>query len=170
MFGSLKLGGHDVTLGWDETMERNYSSDSFEHGLSHCSIPLRIPLGAIRRKLWILNTKLRSLPAKIELIYRQSGEWANVDGLERCMHDGVGLAKERLNGRKGLGCWQARWNRARLRARADRAERHAVVAMNKASVSLGDAFEAVLQAACARIRADEACRNSTKTPTPRCSG
>ena len=149
---------------------RNYSNDSFEHGLSHCSTPLRIPLGAIRRKLWILNTKLQSLPAKIELIYRQSGEWVNVDGLERCMHDGVGLAKERLNGRRGLGCWPAKWNRARLRARADRAERHAVVAMNKASVSLSDAFEAVLQAACARIRADEACRNITETPTPRCSG
>jgi hypothetical protein len=170
MFASLKLGGHDVTLGWDETMERNYSSDSFEHGLSHCSTPLRIPLGAIRRKLWILNTKLQSLPAKIELIYRQSGEWVNVDGLERCMHDGVGLAKERLNGRRGLGCWPAKWNRARLRARADRAERRAAVAMNKASVSLSDAFEAVLQAACARIRADEACRNITETPTPRRSG
>jgi hypothetical protein len=150
-------------------MKRNDSGDSFEDGLSHCSTPLRIPLGAIRRKLWILNTRLQLLPAKIELIYRQSGEWVNVDGLERCI-DGVGLAKERLNGRRGLGCWPAKWNRARLRARADRAERHAVVAMNKASVSLSDAFEAVLQAACARIRADEACRNITETPTPRRSG
>ena len=149
---------------------RNYSSDFFEHGLPHCSTPLRIPLGAIRRKLWILGTKLQSLAAKIELIYRQSGERVNVDGLERCMHDGVGLAKERLNGRRVFGCWPAKWNRARLRARADRAERHAVVAMNKASVSLSDAFEAVLQAACARIKADEACRNITETPTPRCSG
>jgi hypothetical protein len=34
---------------------------------------------AIRRKLWILNTKLHPLPAKIELIYRQSDEWVNVD-------------------------------------------------------------------------------------------
>ena len=88
------------------------------------------------------------MPAKIELIYRQSGESVNVDGLERYMHDGVGLAKQRLNSRRGLGRWPAKWNRARLRARADRAERHAVVAMNKASVSLSDAFEAVLQAAC----------------------
>lgn len=149
---------------------RNYSNDSFEHGLSHCSTPLRIPLGAIRRKLWILNTRLQSLPAKIESIYRQSGEWVNVDGLEGSMHDGVGLAKERRNGRRVLGDWPARWNRARLRARADRAERHAAVAMNKASVSLSDAFEAVLQAACARMRADEACRNITETPTPRRSG
>ena len=60
--------------------------------------------------------------------------------------------------------WPARWNRARLRARADRAERRAAVAMNKASVALSDAFEAVLQAACARIKADEACRNITETP------
>jgi hypothetical protein len=170
MFASRKLRGHDVMLGWDENMERNYSSASFEHGLSHCSTPLRNSLEAIRRKLWILNTKLQSLPAKIELIHRQSGEWVNVDGLGRCMHVGVGLAKERLNGRRGLGCWPAKWNRARLRARADRVERHAVVAMNKASGSLSDAFEAVLQAACARIRADEACRNINDTPTPRCSG
>ena len=42
--------------------------------------------------------------------------------------------------------------------------------MNKASVSLSDAFEAVMQAACARMRADEACRNISETPTPRCSG
>jgi hypothetical protein len=110
------------------------------------------------------------LPAEIELIYRQSGEWVNVDGLERCMHDGVGLANERLNHRRGFGCWPARWNRARLRARADRAERLAVVAMNKASVSLSDAIEAVLQAACARNRADEASRNITEAPAPRCSG
>ena len=148
-------------------MKRDYSSDSFEHGLSHCSTPLRIPLGAIRRKLWILNTRLQSLPAKIELIYRQSGEGVYVDGLERCMHNGIEIAEERLDGRRVLGGWPARWNRARLRARADRAERRAADAMNKASVSLSDAFEAVLQAACARIRADEACRNITETPTPR---
>ena len=55
-------------------MKRNDSSDSFEHQFSHCSPPLRIPLGAIRRKLWILDTKLQSLPAKIESMYRQSGE------------------------------------------------------------------------------------------------
>ena len=146
------------------------TSDSFEHGLSHCSASLRISLGAIRRKLWILNTKLQSLPAKIELIYRQSGEYVKVDGLERSMDDGVGLAKKRRSGRRGRGCWPAKWNRARLRARADRDERRAVVAMNKASASLSDAFEAALQAACARMRADEACRNITQTQAPRYSG
>ncbi len=130
-------------------MKRNDSSDPFEHGLSHRSPSLRITLGAIRRKLWILNTKLQSLSATIELIYRHSGEWVNVDGLGRCLHDGVGLAEERVNGRRVLEGLPARWNRARLRARADRAERRAAVAMNKASVSLSDAFEAVLQAACA---------------------
>ena len=170
MFILLIINYHDMTLGWDETMERNDSSDSFEHGLSHCPIPLRIPLGAIRRKLWILNAKLRSLPAKIELIHHQSGGWVNVDDLERSMHDGVGLAKKRIDGRKVLGCWPARWNRARLVARADRAERRAAVAMNKASVSLSNAFEAVLQAACARMRADEAYRNLGETPTPRRPG
>ena len=34
-------------------MKRNYLSDSFEYGLSHCSTPLRIALATIRRKLWI---------------------------------------------------------------------------------------------------------------------
>ena len=151
-------------------MKRNDSSDSFEHGLFHCSRPLGIPLGAIRRKLWILNTKLQSLAAKIELIYCQSGEWVNVDGPERRMHDRVGVAEERPNGRSVLGCWPARWNFSRLQARADRAERRAAVAMNKASISLSDACEAVLQAACARKRADEACRNFTESPVPRLSG
>ena len=170
MFASLKFGIHDVTLGWDETMERNYSSDSYEHGLSHCPTPLRIPLGAIRRKLWILSIKLQSMPAKIELIYRQNSEGVYADGLERCQHDGVGIAEDRLDGRRVLGGWSAKWNRARLPARADRAERLAAVAMNRASVSLSDAFEAVLKAACARIRADEACRNISETPAPRRSG
>ena len=94
-------------------MKRNDSSDSFEHGLFHCSPPLGIPLGAIRRKLWILNTKLQSLPAKIESMYRQSGEGVSAEGFKRCMHDGSGLAQERLNGRSVLGCWSAKWNRAK---------------------------------------------------------
>ena len=49
------------------------TSDSVDQGLSDFSAPLNDQLRAIRRKLWILNAKLQSLPAKIEMIYRQSG-------------------------------------------------------------------------------------------------
>ncbi len=136
------------------------TSDAFEHGLSRCSASFRISVVALRRKLWILNARLHSLPAKVELVYRQSGEWVHVDEFEPCTRDGVGLAKKLLRGGKGLGCWPAKWNCARLRARADRAERRAVVAMNRASDSLSEAFEAVQQAACARIKAHDACRIS----------
>ena len=74
--------------------------------------------------------------------------------LDRSVRTCDGLAKDgvALKGKKILGCWPARWKCARLRARAVRAERHAAVAMNNASDSLGHAFEAVLQYAYARLK------------------
>ena len=55
-----------------------------------------------------------------------------------------------------LGGWRARWKLARLRSRADRAERRAAVAIHDASDSFGAALEAVLHAH-ARVKADQAC-------------
>ena len=71
-------------------MKRDHSSDSCEHGLSLCSKPRGVPLGAIRRKLWILSARLQSLPAKIESMYRQSVEAVYVGGLKQCTHERVG--------------------------------------------------------------------------------
>ena len=87
---------------------------------------------------------------------------------DQSVHTCDGLARDgvTLKSKKVLSCWPAKWKSARLRARAIRAERHAAVAMNNASASLRDAFEAVLQYACARAKADDYCRNITRAPTP----
>ena len=56
-------------------------------------------------------------------------------------------------------CWAQR-RHARLKSRARRAERRAVAAISYASVSINTALEAVLHAAFARVRAEEAYLNS----------
>ena len=144
------------------------TSDSVQQDLSEFSAPLDDQLRAIRRKLWIFNTTLNSLPAKIQMACRQSGEWVETEVLDRSVHTCDGLAKGgvALKSKKVLSYSPADWKCARLRARAIRAERHAAVAMNNASASLRDAFEAVLQYACARAQADDYCRNINRTPTP----
>jgi hypothetical protein len=143
------------------------TSDSIDHGLSDFSAPLNDQLRAIRRKLWILNATLDSLPTKIEMAYQQSAE--SVEMLDRSVHTCDGLANEgfTLKGNKILGSWPARWKCARLRARAARAERRAAVAINNLSDSLGRARETVQQYARARAKADESCRNVIRTSSSR---
>ena len=152
-------------------MERHHSktNESVEQGLSDLSALLNDQLRAIRRKLWIFNTSLDSLPAKIEMAYYQSGGWVEREKLDRSVHTCDELAKDGvvLKGKKVLNCWPTKWKCARLRARAVRAERHAAVAIKSASASLSDAFEALLQYACACAKADEYRRNITRTPTRR---
>jgi hypothetical protein len=60
-----------------------------------------------------------------------------------------------LTAKGTVGGWWAAWKLARLRSRADRAERRAVVAIHDASASFGTALEGVLDAAIARMKADE---------------
>ena len=141
------------------------ASDSVDQGLSDFSAPLNDQLRAIRRKLWILNATLDSLPTMIEMAYQQSAESVEREVHDRSVPTCDGLANEgfTLKGKKILGSWSARWKCARLRARALRAERHAAAAMNNASNSLGHAFEAVQQYARARAKADESCRNIIRT-------
>jgi hypothetical protein len=145
------------------------TSQSVDKRLSDFSAPLNDHLRAIRRKLWIFNATLDSLPTTIEMAYQQSAECVEREMLDRSVHTCDGLANEgfALKGKKILESWPARWKRARLRARAVRAERHAAVAMNNASDSLGHAFEAVQQYARARAEADESCRNIIRTSASR---
>jgi hypothetical protein len=133
------------------------------------SAPLNDQLRAIRRKLWIFNATLDSLLAKIEMAHHPSTVRIESDMLDRSAHTCDRLANDgvALKSKKILGCWPARWKRARLRARAVRAERHAAAAMNNASDSLGHAFEAVQQYARARAKADESCRNIIRTTSSR---
>jgi len=123
----------------------------------------------IRRKLWILNATLDSLPAKIELACGQSGVLAGMHGPDQPQHAGdePGDLLPVLRAEVTLGGWRARWKLARLRSRADRAERRATVAIQNASASCGAALEAVLHAAIARGKADEACRRPGCAPAPR---
>jgi hypothetical protein len=211
VFASLKPGTHDLTLGWDQAMERHHSNtiaptticrqpltnpymqrlrtinyvDSVSAeprgcgpssddrsgddtpagalagpGACHCHDPFRYQLHAIRRRLWILRATLEALPAKIELACRQSGAWAGAEVRDRLEHHRESGGDERLAIKAAtvLGRWSAERMRARLRSRAEMAERRAAVAINRAANSLRAVHEAVLAAALARAKADEACR------------
>ncbi len=145
------------------------TSDSVDQGLSDFSAPLNDQLRAIRRKLWVFTATLESLRAKIEMAYHPSGARIESDTLDRSVHTCDGLANDgfALQGKRILASWPARWKCVRLRARAVRAERQAAVAMNNASASLSHAFEAVLEYTLARAKADESCRNITRTSPSR---
>jgi hypothetical protein len=133
------------------------------------SDPVQELLQAIRRKLWILNASLESLCAKIEPAYRKRYEAAGRDGPDQHRHSPAESGDERmaLKAWGAVGGWRARRKLARLRSRADRAERRAAVAINGASASFGVALEAMLQAAIARLKADEACLGPCRPPTSR---
>jgi hypothetical protein len=122
-----------------------------------CSSSLRDQLQTIRRRLWILNATLESLLAKFEVAYRMKSEVAGRDGSNapRYTADAAGNKRLTLKAKGTLGGWWARWRLVRLRSRADRAERRAVVAIHDASASFGAALDAVLHAAIARVEADE---------------
>jgi hypothetical protein len=117
---------------------------------------LRDQLLAIRRRLWIVNATLESLPAKIEQTYRNRSIIAGA-GATRYQNASDPLCTERraLESHKATGWW-ARWKLARLSSRARRAEARAAAALYDASVSFGEALEAVLAAAVAHVKADEA--------------
>jgi hypothetical protein len=135
--------------------------DSVDPGCFFPSDSLRDQLQAIRRRLWILNATLESLPAKIELAYRLRSQVASRDGQgqPRNTSDGSGDKRLTFTAKGAHGGWLARWKLARLRSRADRAERRAVAAIHDASAAFGAALNAVLHAAIARVKADDACRD-----------
>ena len=117
---------------------------------------LRDQLVAIRRRLWIVNATLESLPAKIEQSYRNRSVIAGVEPSQsRNASDMLSTERRALESQKAAGWW-ARWKATRLRSRASRAEARAAAALYDASVSFGEALEAVLHAAVARVKADEA--------------
>jgi hypothetical protein len=139
--------------------------DSANLSVFRHSDPLGEQLLSIRRWLWILSSTLESLPAKIELAYRvrrgagtdQPERFPNASAHEWMVPEFEGSS----------GSWWASRKLARLRSRADRAERRAAAAIRDASGSFGTALEAALQAAVARLRADEAYLGSRAVP---CSG
>jgi hypothetical protein len=151
----MNSGSSPNDRGARETPVKN----SVNPGVFRTSDPIWDQLLAIRRRLWILSATLESLPAKIELAIRKTSDAAcraepdlswgtpNASSDEWLARDSDGSG----------GSWWAERKRARLRSRADRAERRAAAAIQEASVSFGQALEAVLQAAVARVKADEAC-------------
>jgi hypothetical protein len=117
---------------------------------------LRDQLVAIRRRLWIVNATLESLPAKIEQTYRNRSKIAGAGPTQdQNVSDTLCTERQALESQKVVGWW-VRWKLARLRARARRAEARAAAALYDASVSFGEALEAVMHAAAARVKADEA--------------
>jgi hypothetical protein len=119
---------------------------------------LRDQLLAIRRRLWILNATLEARLAKIEQTSRKTSPFSGGDGRAPCRDACDAFSSERpaLESHAAAGGWWARWKLARLRSRASRAERRAAAALYDASVSFSEALEAVLRAAAARVKADEA--------------
>jgi hypothetical protein len=117
---------------------------------------LRDQFLAIRRRLWIVNATLECLPAKIEQTYRNRSVIAGAFPTQsRNTADPLPTEGRAIPSHRATGWW-ARWKVARLRSRASRAEARAAAALYDASVSFGLALEAVLQAAVARVKADEA--------------
>jgi hypothetical protein len=136
-------------------------SDAGDEGVSRRSDSLRDQVQSIRRRLWILNATLESLPARIELACRKSGVPSGGDGPDQPqrIRDQPADLRPALKAEEAPGGWRARWKLARLRSRAERAERRAAVAIHDASASFGAALDAVLHAAIARVQADSG-RNS----------
>jgi hypothetical protein len=143
--------------------------DSMEESVTHRSLAMGDQLQAIRRRLWILSATLESLSAKIELAIRKKSEVAGGDGPGRLRHSPDAPYDERLALPSAgfVASWWARRRLARLRSRADRADRRAAVAINDASASFSAVLGAVLEAAIARVKADEACLSSCSAPGPR---
>src|SRR5262249_41737591 len=123
---------------------------------------LRDQLLAIRRRLWIVNATLESLPAKIEQTYHKRNTFLGGDRFGRECKPADRSCPEAFSGerRKLVAPWWTRWRLAKLRSRAVRAERRAAAALYTASVSFGEALEAVLLSAVARVKADEAASQS----------
>jgi hypothetical protein len=119
---------------------------------------VRDQLQAARRKLWILGARLSCLPAKIEIACRMNGLAPGADGPEQPWH----LAKEMPASKLEMALCGSldRWKLARLRLRANRAERRSATAIRRASASFSAALDSVLSAAVARAKADAACRDS----------
>ena len=165
--GDERRGRDSVTPGLDAVMlpsVRSRNGTGLKSPGSHTpaegsfvpSESLRDQLVALRRRLWIVNATLESLPAKIEQTYRNRSLIVGA-GPTQYQNASDPLCTERraLESPRAIGWW-ARWKLARLRSRARRAEARAAAALYRASVSFGGALEAVLQAAVARVKADEA--------------
>ena len=140
----------------NEISIKGAARDDEGDGLFVPSESLRDQLLAIRRRLWIVNATLESLPAKIEQTYRNRSIFAGTGpNPYRNASDTLSTEQRALESQRPAGWW-ARWKLARLKARARRAEARAASALYDASVSFGEALEAILQAAVARVKADEA--------------
>ena len=143
--------------------------DPVETGIRRPCDSLREQLQVIRRGLWIVNARLESLSVRLALAHHQRREATGKIGHDLSRPSTDPLGDERLVSRSQglLGRWWARRRQARLNSRARRAERRAVAAISDASVSINTALEAVLHAAFARVRAEEAYLNSGLSTTPR---
>lgn len=152
----------------DEKASETSEGHSANHANSRHSHPLQDRLDAIRRRLWILSARLERLPAKLELACRKSGVFADGIGLDPPEHtrDDSGHSRPKRKAHGPVGAWWAWWNIARLRLRAERAERREAAAIHDASAAFNAALEAVLHAAVARVKADEACLSLPGASSP----
>jgi hypothetical protein len=148
MFGESDEKASDTSEGYSE-----------DHADSRHSHPLQGRIDAIRRRLWILSARLERLPAKFELACRKSGVFADGIGLDlpEQTHDDSDHRRPKQKAHRPVGAWWARWKLARLRLRAERAERREAAAIHDASAAFDAALHAVLHGAVARVKADEAC-------------
>jgi hypothetical protein len=135
--------------------------------LSGCSShdPLESHFRALHRRLWILNATLETLPRKIEEIAQTKGcECIRKSAgppsgpSERSPSPNPAPSGQTPVGGSAIERWRARRRRAHLKLRAELADRRAASAIEAASVSFTRALEAVLLAAAARIKAEEAGR------------
>lgn len=143
-------------------------SDPHEEYAFPSTDSLRDQLQAIRRRLWILNATLDSLPAKIELACRASAA-ARSGGVSpglRVIPSQASCNPANRHSKRGGDRRRKVRELARLRARAERAEHSAKRAINDAATTFGEALELVMEAFVARAKADEFHFNNSRGVTP----
>jgi hypothetical protein len=165
------LSAAPIMFGPSSRAQRDFKTStmhSMDQGVLRGSDHLQDRLDAVRRRLWILSATLEFLPAKFDLACRKSGVFAGENGLDmpQHTHDDSDHNRSTQKAQGPLGGWWAKWKLARLRSRAERVERRAAVAIHDASATFSAALEAVLHAAVARVKADEACLGLYRASSP----
>jgi hypothetical protein len=113
----------------------------------------------MRRRLWIPNATVESVPARIDPADGKRIEAANGEVSDQARNTDILSGSRPLVDESGgnAGGRRARWKLARLKSYARRSERRAVSAIKDASTFFASAHQAVLHAALARKKADDTC-------------
>jgi uncharacterized protein YaiL (DUF2058 family) len=122
---------------------------------------LRDRLNRVEARLETAKTNIQALPGQAEKVVREKlGEvqqklLAQKDRIDQTRANFKARAQQKLTETKeAIDQWKANHEARKLKARADRAEAYAVVAIEFAEFAIDEAEEAVFEAVVARIDAE----------------